>query len=185
MHLTKALAPLALIALLGMSACGGDDAADEDGTTATTQAPVVTDAPTTTAAAATPPTTVAAPAGTDATLPAAAPVIVSESALGQILTDADGMVLYGFTNDVDGTSTCTGGCADAWPPLIVDASLDLSTLPDTATFGLVDRGDGTMQLKAGDWPLYYFAGDAAAGDTNGQGSGGVWFVVAPDGSLIK
>jgi hypothetical protein len=33
--------------------------------------------------------------------------------------------------------------------------------------------------------LYRFSGDAAAGDTNGQGQGGVWFVVAPDGTLIE
>ena len=32
--------------------------------------------------------------------------------------------------------------------------------------------------------LYYFSGDAAAGDTNGQGVGGIWYVVGPDGSAI-
>ena len=41
------------------------------------------------------------------------------------------------------------------------------------------------QLKMGKWPLYAFSGDAAQGDVNGQGSGGSWFVVAPDGKLIK
>ena len=41
-----------------------------------------------------------------------------------------------------------------------------------------------MQLKAGKWPLYLFAGDAGPGETNGQGSGDVWFASAPDGSLI-
>jgi predicted lipoprotein with Yx(FWY)xxD motif len=40
-------------------------------------------------------------------------------------------------------------------------------------------------LKVGKWPLYRFAGDAAPGDTNGQGSGGVFFVVGADGKLIK
>ena len=40
-------------------------------------------------------------------------------------------------------------------------------------------------LKVGKWPLYRFAGDAAPGDINGQGSGGVWFVVGADGKLIK
>jgi hypothetical protein len=49
---------------------------------------------------------------------------------------------------------------------------------------LVPRDDGTFQQRAGVWPLYRFAGDAAPGETNGQGSGGVWFAAAPDGSLI-
>jgi predicted lipoprotein with Yx(FWY)xxD motif len=34
-------------------------------------------------------------------------------------------------------------------------------------------------------PLYYFAGDAKAGDTNGQGVRGVWFAVTADGVLVK
>ena len=44
--------------------------------------------------------------------------------------------------------------------------------------------DGSHQLKAGKWPLYRFSGDAAAGDTNGQGSAG-FFVVTPAGTLHK
>ena len=35
------------------------------------------------------------------------------------------------------------------------------------------------------WPLYFFSGDAAPGDTNGQGIGDVWYVVAPDGTAIQ
>ena len=54
-----------------------------------------------------------------------------------------------------------------------------------AVFSVTERSDGTFQLVAGDWPLYTFAGDAAAGDVNGQGQGGVWFVVSPDGELNK
>ena len=42
-----------------------------------------------------------------------------------------------------------------------------------------------MQLKAGKWPLYRFAGDEAPGDVNGQGSGDVWFVLDPQAKLIK
>ena len=49
----------------------------------------------------------------------------------------------------------------------------------------MERPDGTHQLKAGKWPLYRFAGDSEPGDTNGQGSGGVWFVVDGLGGLIK
>jgi predicted lipoprotein with Yx(FWY)xxD motif len=50
---------------------------------------------------------------------------------------------------------------------------------------VVEAPGDIYQLKAGQWPLYTFAGDTAAGQTNGQGVGGSWFVVAPDGSPIK
>ena len=56
---------------------------------------------------------------------------------------------------------------------------------DAQLFTAVDREDGSQQLKAGKWPLYRFAGDEAEGDISGQGSGGIWFAVRPDGSLVK
>ena len=116
----------------------------------------------------------------------AAPLLgVIDNELGQLLADATGRTLYGFTEDADGTPTCVDGCANAWPPVVVDESLDLSTLPDSASFSIVDRPDGSKQLKAGKWPLYYFSGDTAPGEANGQASGGIWFVVAPDATLIK
>lgn len=49
----------------------------------------------------------------------------------------------------------------------------------------MDRTDGSKQLQYGDWLLYYYAPDAAAGDTTGQGVGGVWWVISPTGDLIK
>jgi predicted lipoprotein with Yx(FWY)xxD motif len=113
-----------------------------------------------------------------------APVTTGETDLGEVLTTADGMTIYGFTNDADGTSTCEGGCADSWPPVLVDGD----TLPaglDADVFSVIERSDETYQLKAGDWPLYTFAGDSASGDTNGQGTGGVWFVATPDGELQR
>ena len=134
--------------------------------------------------------TTAGYATTESTEPAAAeeapptPVFVGETPLGVALTDADGFTLYGFTNDGDGQPTCNDACANAWPPLLVDGD----TLPeglDAAVFSVVQRDDGSHQLKAGKWPLYRFAGDDEPGQTNGQGSGDVWFVVNPDGSLKK
>jgi predicted lipoprotein with Yx(FWY)xxD motif len=114
----------------------------------------------------------------------AAPVGEAETGLGTVLVDGEGLTLYGLTDDTGGTPTCDGACADAWPPLTVD-SRDLPAGLDPGVFSVVERSDGTFQLAAGDWPLYRFAGDAGPGDTNGQGSGGVWFAVAPDGSLIR
>jgi predicted lipoprotein with Yx(FWY)xxD motif len=36
-----------------------------------------------------------------------------------------------------------------------------------------------MQVTYKGAPLYYFSNDTKAGDTNGQGTAGVWFVAAP------
>jgi len=114
----------------------------------------------------------------------AAFVTTADTDLGSILVDADGLTLYGFTNDTDGNPTCNDACADAWPAVALsDGNLPAGL--DEAVFSVVSRDDGTNQLKAGVWPLYYFAGDAAPGETNGQTSGDVWFVVAADGSLVK
>jgi predicted lipoprotein with Yx(FWY)xxD motif len=55
---------------------------------------------------------------------------------------------------------------------------------DATKLTTVDRTDGTKQVKYGDWPLYYFANDAAAGDTNGQGLAEKWYVVDAAGELI-
>ena len=97
--------------------------------------------------------------------------------------NADGLSIYGFANDVDGVSVCDGGCAQAWPPVLVPTAALPEGL-DSAVFSVVTRTDGTYQLKAGKWPLYLFGGDTAAGQTTGHLSGDVWFLAAPDGTLI-
>ncbi|MDH3684551.1 MAG: hypothetical protein OEV40_31920 [Acidimicrobiia bacterium] len=110
-------------------------------------------------------------------------VAVATTSLGEALVDADGRTLYGFLDDTDGTPTCSEACADAWPPVIVDGP-EVPDGLDPAVFSVVERADGSYQLVAGAWPLYTFAGDGAPGDVNGQGSGDVWFVAAPDGKLL-
>src|SRR5262245_5292041 len=156
-------ASLALVA-----ACGSDDSSSD-----------TTAAAATTAAGEVATTASGGTAATDA-----APVVVADSSLGQILTTADGFTVYGFKNDSDGTSTCTDACAENWPAVTTESE-ELPAGLDSQVFSVVEGADEIYQLKAGDWPLYTFSGDAAAGDTNGQGQGGVWFVVAPDGTLIE
>lgn len=127
----------------------------------------------------------AAPSDAPSTAAASdAPVSTGDTDLGAVLVDGDGLTLYGFTDDTDGQPTCDGDCADAWPPLTVE-SAELPAGLDGDVFSVVERSDGSFQLRAGAWPLYRFAGDAEAGEVNGQGSGGVWFAVAPDGSLLR
>ena len=68
---------------------------------------------------------------------------------------------------------------------MVDANWSVGPGVDVGVFATTTRDDGSLQLVAGKWPLYYFEGDATAGDTNGQGAGDVWFAVAPDAKLIR
>jgi predicted lipoprotein with Yx(FWY)xxD motif len=112
---------------------------------------------------------------------------VAESTLGQIITDGAGMTLYGFTPDEAGTPTCYDDCAIAWPPGLADdpTAVTVGAGLDASKLSTVDRTDGGKQLKYGTWTLYYFANDAAAGDTKGQGLNEVWYAIAPSGELIK
>jgi len=95
--------------------------------------------------------------------------------LGSILTDSAGMTLYLFTND-DGTSTCYDACATNWPPLLVDGE-PTAAADVPGALGTAQRSDGALQVTYDGSPLYYFHTDAAPGDANGQGVGGVWFVI--------
>ena len=96
-------------------------------------------------------------------------------------TDREGFTLYVFDNDrndVDGDgpgdSDCNGNCAVTWPPLFADAGA-----APTGKFSVIDRDDGSRQWAFDGEPLYFFINDLAAGDTNGDGVGGVWHAARP------
>jgi predicted lipoprotein with Yx(FWY)xxD motif len=116
-------------------------------------------------------------------------VMLATSDLGEIVVDGAGMTLYAFTPDAeeDGTPTCYSTCAENWPPLIAPEEITAGEGLDATMFTAVPRtqDDAGDQVKFGDWPLYYFAGDEAPGDTNGQGLNDVWFVVGANGELIQ
>ena len=113
-----------------------------------------------------------------------AAVLVTESDLGQILTDADGNTIYYFANDSEGTSSCDAECLANWPPVPADGT---PTAGDgvTAELGTTEATDGTTMLTVNGFPAYYFSGDEAAGDTNGQAVGDVWWVFGADGEPIE
>jgi predicted lipoprotein with Yx(FWY)xxD motif len=97
--------------------------------------------------------------------------------LGMILVTGSGMTLYRYTPDGTGKPTCTGGCASAWPPLLLPANQPAAK----ASAGVTGIGSvashGHRQVTYHHMPLYTYAGDKAAGQVNGQGIGGVWFVI--------
>lgn len=109
--------------------------------------------------------------------PSAFTVIATENPdLGLILTDPDGNTLYMFNNDANGESACTEGCADIWPPYI--ATLPLNPGEGvTGPLDIYERTDGSLQARYNGQPLYYYSGDEAPGDANGQGVADVWFVI--------
>ena len=91
------------------------------------------------------------------------------------------MTVYNFTKDVkdSGTSACTGGCITKWPALTVAAG-GSATAGDgvTGTLGTITRTDGgALQVTYNGKPLYFFSGDAAAGDANGVYTN--WSAVKP------
>ena len=203
MHMRSLFALLAA-GTIALAACGSDNSKSSSAnapaaapttaaaSAATAAAPATTAAPTTAAASsattdddssygsgsgtATSAASASAATGTSVTL--------ADSKLGKIVVDSNGMTLYAFLKDTGGTSVCNGACANAWPP--ADATgAPTAGAGITGALTTVARADGTMQLKLGDWPLYRFAGDAAKGDTNGQGSNSVWYVVGADGQPIK
>lgn len=104
--------------------------------------------------------------------------------LGQVLTDADGNALYFFTKDArPDSSACVGGCLSAWPVFYVN-NPSVGAGLDAADFGSFQRADGSMQSTYKSWPLYYFAGDNAPGDANGEGVNNIWYVAKPDYSIM-
>jgi len=113
----------------------------------------------------------------------AATIAVRSTSLGDVLVDVHGHTLYGLVNDTNGMSTCTGVCAQNWPPLHVGATWTTGTGVDRANFHVIGTG-ASAQLASAKWPLYTFVGDRRPGDVTGQGVER-FYAVAPGGSLIK
>jgi predicted lipoprotein with Yx(FWY)xxD motif len=125
----------------------------------------------------------AAPATTAAQKAGGTTVAVASSKLGNILVDGDGRTLYAFTKDKGDQSACSGQCAANWPALTGTATA--GTGVQASLLSTAMQANGKSQVTYGGKPLYYFAGDAKPGDTNGQGVGNVWFALTPAGQLVQ
>ena len=153
---------MALVSVLVAGACGDDEAADDgSGSSASGSS---------------------SSSSSSAEGEAATLRVAKAGPLGDVLVDEEGFTLYLFTKDSDGSSACTGSCATTWPPLLAPGSATVGAGLDEAKLGTLARSDGPAQVTYAGKPLYRYAPDQKAGDTNGQGVGGVWFAVRPDGS---
>jgi predicted lipoprotein with Yx(FWY)xxD motif len=185
-HLTSESAPtgvwlslLGLVALVLLAACGNTT------TTGSTAAPTATSNTTTSS------TTTSSRYGKgygngNSTPTASSSTQLIQTAMASvagksetILTNAQGMTLYYRTTDQPPTTVCSGGCASAWPPLLVSGSstpMSTTSLPGKLS---VQADANGMQVEYNGHPLYTFSGDSAPGQTTGEGFGGIWHVVTP------
>ncbi|GHH17517.1 SCO0930 family lipoprotein [Streptomyces lanatus] len=112
--------------------------------------------------------------------------VATNEELGEMLTDSAGMTLYRFDKDTadPAKSNCDGDCAAKWPPVSADDATAGEGI-DKALLGSVTRSDGSKQLTVDGWPAYHYAKDTKAGDVNGQGVGGTWYALAPNGKKAQ
>lgn|SRR5581483_10132347 len=106
---------------------------------------------------------------------------------GTYLTGDDGKAVYLWLGDSSTTSNCSSACASAWPPVLTTGAPVAGSGAMAADLGTTKRSDGTTQVTYKGHPLYYYAGDSASGQTNGQGNNGFgakWWLVSPAGTGI-
>lgn len=169
----RVIATLAIVGLVTAfgAACGGDD---DDSSGDPTAVPATAQSGLTPA---TDPTGSASPASN-----AAVVKVGNNVKFGSILTSADGLTLYTFTQDTAGKSNCSGSCAATWPPLTTTAASAPKVEGAPGEFTLLTREDGTKQVAYNGKPLYRYGPDKAPGDANGQAVGDVWFVATASGA---
>ncbi|WP_369777341.1 SCO0930 family lipoprotein [Streptomyces sp. R33] len=104
------------------------------------------------------------------------------ASVGSVVTDSAGMALYRFDKDTPQPpkSNCEGDCATAWPAVPADDASAAAGI-DASLLGSVARADGSKQLTLAGWPVYRYAKDTKAGEAKGEGVGGTWHALAPDG----
>lgn len=165
-------------ALLIATACSSGGGA----TTAPTTATVPSTAPASTAPSSAPASTEASSAPSEAAgSPYTLTIVSTNATVGDYLAGEDGKTVYTFSPDsAPDKSTCTGDCATNWPPFVLEpGETAVAGAGVTGTVATFARDDGSTQVSYNGKPLYYFAGDKAAGDTAGQGIGGKWFAAKP------
>ncbi len=105
---------------------------------------------------------------------------VANSGAGTHLADSAGRALYVFAGDEQNASTCSGECAELWPPVLIGAGLEPTAGEGVeGTLGRIDRGEGIFQVTYNGQPLYYYSGDQEAGQVTGAAVDEQWSPAAP------
>lgn len=125
------------------------------------------------------------PAARAATPPQSA-VSVKSTPLGNVLVDGSGRTLYLFQADKPNVSTLSPAGLNVWPAFTVRAKPQAGSGASAAGIGTITTA-GRTQATYNGHPLYYYVGDHAPGDVNGQGLnqfGALWYVVGTNGAAV-
>ncbi|SMO40805.1 hypothetical protein [Fodinibius sediminis] len=109
--------------------------------------------------------------------------LVSTSDNGEVLADSTGGVLYIFSPDVHGKSSCVGECVENWP-IFHSGQPRVGSGLEADDFTVIKRSDGPAQTTFQGWPLYYFSGDEQPGTVNGDGINDAWYVAKANYSVM-
>lgn len=167
-----------LLMLVIISSCGSAPTSTSSGSTSNPGSSGAYGKGTTAPTQSTASTPTAAASGTGNVVVKTTSVTVNGKAT-TVLTDSKGMTLYYFTPDTASKTACTASCAQTWPPLLFSTTgkpAAASKLPGELE---VYKNPNGQQIIYNDHPLYTYGGDSAAGQTNGEGIGGMWFVATP------
>jgi predicted lipoprotein with Yx(FWY)xxD motif len=118
---------------------------------------------------------------------AATTINTTTGSAGKFLVGAGGRAIYLWVADKGSMSTCTGACAQAWPPVLTKGMPKGMGGVKASELGTTKRSDGTTQVTYNGHPLYYYVADTTAGSTTGQGStsfGAPWWLVNTSGAAI-
>jgi predicted lipoprotein with Yx(FWY)xxD motif len=129
--------------------------------------------------------TVLAAASASAAAHGRAVVKLRSTTLGKVLVDAQGRTLYLYTPDGKSKSSCYGGCAKAWPPLLTSGKPKAAAGVKAGLLGVTKRTDGSRQVTYKGHPLYLYAADSKAGQVSGEDVGGVWYVLNAKGAKVE
>ena len=116
-----------------------------------------------------------------------ATVTTGNSSLGRIIVDGQSHTLYLFQKDRGAKSACSGACAQNWPPLLTKGTPKAGGSAKASLLGTTKRADGTTQVTYNKHPLYTFALDKKAGQTNGEDQlafGARWYAVSGKGTAV-
>ena len=116
-----------------------------------------------------------------------ATVSLRKTKLGMVLVNSSGHSLYLFEKDRNDKSACSASCASFWPPLISRGKPTAGPGVKASLLGTTRRSNGSLQVTYNKHPLYTFALDRQAGQTNGEGRfafGAKWYALSARGTAV-